>query len=138
MSTSWLKTIGHGDKPPVPDWRHPWVHFKRMPKRVRVGDELVLYSAGRRKRGDARPVFALATIESPVRENERRATHPHEDRYLCDVSYTVNLAPAQGIPLESLNGERRDLRRSIGRRSYIELREDEARRAREMLRGAGA
>lgn len=126
FGTTWLKTIGFGDRPRIEAWTRPQVHFtERMPGTgIRVGHILVLYAAGQHPDGQ-RPIFAVAEVTSPVRPNEVDGKAVEgEDPFICDVRYLVNLPTASGVPLATINPDK-DFR-SSRQKSYIRLTPEEA------------
>jgi hypothetical protein len=124
MSASWLKLIGTRERPCPEPYDRPNVDFVRRPRRIQLGDRMVLYAVGLGMR-----VFALARVTSAVYASG-------DDRwpYRVNVEYEVRLPPADGIHVDEVSTHERDLRRSVRQASYIELSSAEYGRAEVGLR----
>ena len=125
MSTFWLKLIGTRERPCPPSYARPHADSRRRPRRFRPGDRMVLYGVGSRR------VFALAEITSAV-YSSGDADWP----YRVDISYSVNLPVASGVPLDEINTPERDLLLSVRQAAYVELSPEEYERAVAKLRQA--
>lgn len=124
---AYLKVIGSGKAPCPEPYTKPYADFSptRPPTRIRQGDHLVLYAAGGRKR-----VFALAEVVSDVKPSEY-GEWPHR----LDISYLVNLSPANGVPAQEVSTTR-DLTMSVRQQTCVLLQPEEYERARALLEEA--
>ena len=119
MSRLWLKMVGTTESPCPESYVRDHVDFVRNPRRVCPGDHLVFYAVGGKKR-----IFAIASVESaPYESGQKRWP------YRVKVAYLMNLPVSAGVHLDEVSTSRRDLLRSVGRQSYIELRPEEYTRA---------
>jgi len=115
MSAFWLKMIGTSESPCPESYTRDYADFARKPRHIHPGDHMVLYAVGGSKR-----VFALAQVTSEIYGSGRERWP-----YRVDISYKVNLPVSCGVHIDEVSTPERDLRRSIRRASYIELRPEE-------------
>jgi len=130
----WLKALGMGARgQQMPDdWRSITVlthaaTFGREPS-VKAGDGIVYYASGKGL------VFAAGDVTS----YPYRAESPTETDWPWRVNVRLDWSVDyihEGVPLEDLNVNGRDLRRSMRRRSHIRLSEKEYEAAVNALRG---
>ena len=124
--TYWLKSLGMGarGKPLADDWitthgghlKETLIFPPREP-RIKKGDILVLYAAGKRV------VFAIAEATSfPYHRSDVDQRWPWliNVRYLQDRRFLHD-----GVPLTALNVDGRDLGKSIRQKSHIRLKKVE-------------
>jgi hypothetical protein len=113
-----FKLIGEGRSPAPEPYDLPYVDFspgKNPTGYIHIGDELLLYACGGRKR-----VFATAHVTSEPYPSGRE-NYP----YRVDVAYDVNVNPADGVLLDDVDGGR-DLAKSvIVKGSYFGLTDEE-------------
>lgn len=140
MRDKWIKSLGMGARGErfQDDWTRYQkgffmgaVTFKQEPS-LRTGDGIVYYGSGWGL------VFAVGTVTS----------HPYrvDERWTADWPWVVKVALDHwcefihdGVPLDGLNVEERDLRDTIRRRSHIRLSDPEFKAATALLeRKAGA
>jgi hypothetical protein len=131
--TKWLKVIGTSSQPfrrhwttEAPHLRHTATFSQRCA--WEPGDEFVYHAIG----VDGSRVVAIGEVLSSCRHQ------PDVDpgfEFACDVAIKTERAPiSEGVLLDELNVPgARDLRRSVGRHSHIELTEDEFERAKRAL-----
>jgi hypothetical protein len=134
MSDQWIKSLGMGARKErfPPDWTHYQDGFFRTAVTFRTnsslhaGHGIVYYGSGWRL------VFAVGTVTSePYRIN---------DSWTADWPWVIDVELhhqrefiQEGIPLEDLNVEERDLRVSIKRHSHIRLSPAELEEAARLL-----
>jgi hypothetical protein len=126
MSAFWLKMIGMAEEPCPENYERDYVDYARRPRRVKVGDQMVLYAVGGSKR-----VFALAEVTSPMYSNGRKRFP-----YRTNISYSLNLPSSAGVHIDEVSTEARELARSIPRASCIKLSPEEYERAKSKLLAA--
>jgi hypothetical protein len=91
----------------------------RRPRQIHIGDHLVLYAAGGRKR-----VFAIAKVTSEV-----KASDDNEWPHRVDIEYLVRVSPPDGVHIDEVSPPQRDLLRTLRRQSYLRLSPEEYERA---------
>jgi hypothetical protein len=126
MSRFWLKVLGSDEIPCPESYTLDYVDFARRPRRMRIGDRLVLYAAGGSKR-----IFGLAEVTSGIRESGRERWP-----YRMGISYSVKLPVSSGVQLAEVNTGHRDLLLSVRQASYIELSSEEYEKAASKLQAA--
>jgi len=120
MSAYWLKMIGSTENPCPEPYTRSYADFSRRPSRVRAGDHMILYAVGGRMR-----VFAVAEVTSDVYAATGNADENGRWPYRVDINYLVNMSAADGVHIDEVSTPGRELRRSVGRQSYIELSQEE-------------
>jgi hypothetical protein len=127
LPTYWLKALGGGPRiGKMPDdWRSigPGLFTQRVTfaqnSSVRPGDKVILYGAG------WGAFFASGTAESyPFEVTEGDPWYEPDDPWSWHVRFSLEHhvdAIHDGVPLESLNVDDRDLRVAMRRRSHIRL-----------------
>jgi len=122
MST-WLKLIGCSKRPITGPpfygcYEEDHVGFRKERKPgIRMGDHLFLYAPG-----GSRRIFALAEAISDPEHNDKY--NPQEEgscRWKINVRYLINLDVGDGIYIDEINTDQRDLMVSIQRQSHIRL-----------------
>lgn len=129
MAGFWLKLIGTAELPCPDPYTLEYADFARMPRQIRIGDNMVLYAVGGMKR-----VFAEVEVTSEVRQSgvERWP-------YRVSMKYLVNLPPHSGVLLDEITTEKRDLLPVIRRgASYFKLLPEEYALAASKLREANS
>jgi len=134
----WLKVIGTSAQRFHDNWRIEAPHLvtkATFPERghmkyrpsVAPGDQLVYHAIGE----DVSRVVAIADVVGPVRyEAGADPGFP----WVCDVRIRTKRDRVEdGVPLEELNSDERDLRQSVSQKSHIELTEAEFARAERAL-----
>lgn len=124
MSTYWLKMIGSTENPCPEPYERSYADFSRRPSRIRAGDHMILYAVGGRKR-----VFAITEVTSDVYQASGNPDENGRWPYRVDINYVVNMPAYNGVHIDEVSTGVRDLRRSVGRQSYIELSPEEYERA---------
>ncbi|HME04817.1 MAG TPA: hypothetical protein VKG38_17470 [Solirubrobacteraceae bacterium] len=116
----WLKMLGTTERPMQDDWLHEGNRTKefftsRKRMSMRPGDRVAYYATG------LGSVFALGTVTSFAYQR------PDENREGFEWRVDVNLDDAsrefihEGVPLEVVSVDGRDLRGSIKQQSHIKL-----------------
>jgi EVE domain len=134
----WLKVIGTSAQRFHDNWRTEAPHLvtnATFPERghrgyrpqVAPGDHLVYHAIGR----NVSRVVAIAEVVGPVRyDSNADPGFP----WVCDVRIRMKRDRVEdGVPLEELNSGERDLRKSVGQHSHIQLKEAEFARAERAL-----
>lgn len=124
-----LKLIGSGNNPCPEPYERLFADFSRYPRSIRIGDHLILYAAGGRKR-----VFALAEVTSSVYPANYEGQFPHR----VDIKYLLNVSPADGVHINEVSTPKRDLLNSVRQQTYISLTPEEYERAVTKLREASS
>jgi hypothetical protein len=113
----WLKLLGTADHPMQDDWRNEGNRSKdfvssRKRMKMKPGDRIVCYATG------IGSVFAVGTVTSfPYKQAD-------DEGFEWRVGVELDKAKEflhEGVPLDYLSVDGRDLRRSIKRQSYIKL-----------------
>ncbi len=128
MSSSWLELIGTAERPCPEFWKQGYASSRKRPSGIHVGDRMVLYAVGGAKR-----VFAIAEVTSEAYDSGDK-----EWPYRVDITYLVHLPTSQGVHIDQVSTEKRNLIRSLRRASYIQLSPEEYERASAKLRRAAA
>lgn len=118
--SAFLKLIGSTENPCPELYAKNYADFSRRPRQVKLGDHLVLYAAGGRKR-----VFAIAEVTSGVYAADYDGRWP----YRMDIRYLVNMPASEGVHIDEVSTMERNLLRSVGRQSYLKLSPEEYNRA---------
>ena len=120
---AFLKVIGSAENPCPEPYDKEFVDFSRNPRQVQLGDHLVLYAAGGRKR-----VFAIAEVTSEV--YDAGSEYGRRWPYRVDIRYLKKPVLArEGVHINEVSTPKRDLLLSLRRQSYIKLTPEEYRRA---------
>lgn len=112
-----LKVVGSGKEPCPEPYDFDFVDFSprsRPDRTINIGDSMILYAAGGRKK-----IFAEATVVSDTCQSGNP-----EWPYRIHIDYSVNMMPGDGIDLSDISVNR-NLSNSIGQQSYIRLTEEE-------------
>lgn len=122
---SFFKLIGTPNDPWIGHYHFDYVRFSRSPKSINVGDHLILYACGGSKR-----IFADAAIIGTAYLVAGDGRWP----YRMNVTFVVNVLPADGILLAEVNVGR-NLQNCV-RAPYFRLTDEEFDQASALLAGA--
>ena len=121
--TTWLKLIGCSKRPITGHpffgrYQDDYIGFRKDSRPgIKMGDHLFLYAPG-----GSRRIFALAEAVSDPEHNDKY--NPQEEgscRWKINVRYLINLDVGDGIYIDEINTDQRDLMVSIQRQSHIRL-----------------
>jgi hypothetical protein len=117
--SQWLKNVGTSTQPLEDDWRskRAWLSefvTSRQRMSLKPGDGIAYYATG------LGSVFAVGTVTSFVYEQPEEQHEDYTWRVDVNLSHWRNFVH-EGVPLELVSVEERDLRGSIKQKSHITL-----------------